>query len=54
MGGLLTLPSFLKVFPQIDTVNPPEGITANEASNYQGMLSRARPLPPPHDSNRPL
>ena len=25
MGGLLTLPSFLHHFPEIDVVNPPEG-----------------------------
>lgn len=37
MGGLLTLPSFLKIFPQIDTVNPPPGWTASHASNVQGI-----------------
>ena len=36
MGGLLTLQSFLKYFPQIDTVNPPQGSTASHASNLQG------------------
>lgn len=37
MGGLLTLPSFLKLFPQIDTVHPPPGWTASRASNVQGI-----------------
>jgi hypothetical protein len=37
MGGLLTLPSFLKVFPEIDTQNPPPGSSATQASNIQGM-----------------
>ena len=37
MGGLLTLPSFLKHFPQIDTVNPPPGVTKGQASNVQGI-----------------
>ncbi|KAK9779846.1 putative General substrate transporter [Seiridium cardinale] len=37
MGGLLTLPSFLAVFPQIDTQNPPPGVTKSQASNIQGI-----------------
>lgn len=37
MGGLLTLNSFLKYFPQIDTVNPPPGTTPGQASNIQGI-----------------
>lgn len=36
MGGLLTLPSFLKLFPQIDTQHPPDG-NASKASNIQGI-----------------
>lgn len=36
MGGLLTLPSFLAIFPQIDTQNPPPGSSASQASNIQG------------------
>ncbi|CAK4019739.1 Sugar transporter STL1 [Lecanosticta acicola] len=36
MGGLLTLRSFLKYFPQIDTQNPPDG-DASKASNVQGI-----------------
>jgi hypothetical protein len=36
MGGLLTLNSFLKYFPQIDTQNPPDG-NASKASNIQGI-----------------
>jgi hypothetical protein len=39
MGGLLTLGSFLKVFPEIDTQHPPEGQTASYVSNIQGGLS---------------
>ncbi|KAF2183850.1 general substrate transporter [Zopfia rhizophila CBS 207.26] len=37
MGGLLTLPSFLHHFPQIDTANPPPGSNASHASNIQGI-----------------
>ncbi|ORY07147.1 and other transporter-domain-containing protein [Clohesyomyces aquaticus] len=37
MGGLLTLPSFLKYFPEIDTANPPPGSTKSYASNLQGI-----------------
>ncbi|KAK5116779.1 hypothetical protein LTR62_007453 [Meristemomyces frigidus] len=36
MGGLLTLKSFLKYFPQIDVQNPPNG-DAGKASNVQGI-----------------
>ncbi|KAF2119113.1 general substrate transporter [Lophiotrema nucula] len=37
MGGLLTLPSFLHYFPQIDTANPPLGSNPSHASNIQGI-----------------
>lgn len=37
MGGLLTLPSFLHHFPDIDTANPPPGSSASYASNVQGI-----------------
>jgi MFS family permease len=37
MGGLLTLPSFLHHFPEIDTANPPPGSSAGHASNIQGI-----------------
>lgn len=37
MGGLLTLPSFLKYFPQLDVNNPPPGYTPSQASNVQGI-----------------
>ncbi|KAF2471210.1 general substrate transporter [Lindgomyces ingoldianus] len=37
MGGLLTLPSFLEHFPQINTANPPPGSTKSHASNIQGI-----------------
>ena len=36
MGGLLTLQTFLKYFPEIDTVNPPPGSSSSHASNLQG------------------
>ncbi|QIW95239.1 hypothetical protein AMS68_000757 [Peltaster fructicola] len=35
-GGLLTLSSFLGLFPQLDTANPPDGDGA-KASNIQGI-----------------
>ncbi|GAB7352000.1 hypothetical protein MBLNU459_g2519t2 [Dothideomycetes sp. NU459] len=37
MGGLLTLPSFLKLFPQIDVQHPPPGKTHSYTSNIQGI-----------------
>ncbi|KAI9685714.1 MAG: hypothetical protein M1822_004274 [Bathelium mastoideum] len=37
MGGLLTLQSFLRYFPEIDTVNPPPGSSVSHASNLQGI-----------------
>ena len=37
LGGLLTLPSFLKFFPQVDTEHPPPGWTTSKASNVQGI-----------------
>ena len=37
MGGLLTLPSFLKRFPQINVQSPPDGWSASRASNVQGI-----------------
>jgi MFS family permease len=37
MGGLLTLPSFLAHFPEINTAHPPPGSTASHASNVQGI-----------------
>lgn len=33
----MTLPSFLKYFPEINVQNPPEGTTSSQASNYQGI-----------------
>ncbi|KAK3660544.1 hypothetical protein LTR22_007985 [Elasticomyces elasticus] len=36
LGGLLTLESFLKYFPEIDTQNPPDG-NHGKASNVQGI-----------------
>ncbi|PSR93860.1 major facilitator superfamily transporter monosaccharide [Coniella lustricola] len=44
MGGLLTLPSFLQYFPQVDTANPPPGYTASQASNIQGITVGAYTL----------
>ncbi|TKA38200.1 hypothetical protein B0A54_09140 [Friedmanniomyces endolithicus] len=43
MGGLLTLNSFLKYFPQIDTQKPP-GNNASKASNVQGITVGAYTL----------
>lgn len=37
MGGLLTLPSFLEHFPQINVQKPPAGWTPSRASNVQGI-----------------
>lgn len=37
MGGLLTLPSFLDLFPEINTSNPPAGWSSSRASNVQGI-----------------
>lgn len=44
MGGLLTLPSFLQYFPQVDTEHPPPGYTASQASNVQGITVGAYTL----------
>lgn len=37
MGGLLTLPSFLARFPEINVQNPPLGSSSGFASNLQGI-----------------
>lgn len=37
MGGLLTLPSFLTLFPQINVNDPPAGTSSSTASNVQGI-----------------
>lgn len=37
MGGLLTLPSFTTLFPEINTVTPPPGWSSSRASNVQGI-----------------
>lgn len=37
MGGLLTLDSFLKLFPEINTSSPPAGWSSSRASNTQGI-----------------
>lgn len=44
MGGLLTLGSFLKYFPEIDTVNPPEGSSTSHASTIQAITVGAYTL----------
>lgn len=44
MGGLLTLGSFLKYFPQIDIENPMDGWTSSQASNVQGITVGAYTL----------
>jgi hypothetical protein len=40
MGGLLTLPSFLRYFPQIDTVNPPPGSSPSHAATIQAITGK--------------
>jgi hypothetical protein len=37
LGGLLTLPSFLRYFPEINVNYPPAGSTKSQASNLQGI-----------------
>jgi hypothetical protein len=37
MGGLLTLGSFLRYFPEIDTVNPPTGSSTSHAATIQAI-----------------
>jgi MFS family permease len=44
MGGLLTLRSFLKYFPEIDVQNPPPGQTPSQVSNVQGITVGAYTL----------
>lgn len=44
MGGLLTLPSFLQYFPEVDIDNPPAGWTSSQASNVQGITVGAYTL----------
>ncbi|KAF2016647.1 general substrate transporter [Aaosphaeria arxii CBS 175.79] len=44
MGGLLTLPSFLRYFPEIDVVNPPAGSTPEHTSIIQGITVGAYTL----------
>ncbi|KAF1979344.1 general substrate transporter [Bimuria novae-zelandiae CBS 107.79] len=44
MGGLLTLPSFLKHFPEIDTAHPPAGTTQSYTSTIQGITVGAYTL----------
>ncbi|KAF2443571.1 general substrate transporter [Karstenula rhodostoma CBS 690.94] len=44
MGGLLTLGSFLKHFPEIDTAKPPPGTTQSYTSTIQGITVGAYTL----------
>jgi MFS family permease len=44
MGGLLTLGSFLKYFPEIDTVNPPPGSNPSHAATIQAITVGAYTL----------
>ncbi|KAH9867505.1 hypothetical protein IAQ61_008099 [Plenodomus lingam] len=44
MGGLLTLPSFLKYFPEIDTINPPAGSSSSHAATIQAITVGAYTL----------
>lgn len=40
MGGLLTLPSFLKYFPRIDTQHPPPGSSSSHAATIQAITGQ--------------
>jgi len=40
MGGLLTLSSFLRHFPQVDTVNPPPGSSSSHAATIQAITGK--------------
>jgi len=44
MGGLLTLSSFLRHFPQVDTVNPPPGSSSSHAATIQAITVGAYTL----------
>ncbi|KAH4199126.1 hypothetical protein HBH42_053540 [Parastagonospora nodorum] len=44
MGGLLTLGSFLKYFPEIDTVNPPPGSSPSHVATIQAITVGAYTL----------
>ncbi|KAH7073607.1 general substrate transporter [Paraphoma chrysanthemicola] len=44
MGGLLTLPSFLRYFPEIDTVHPPPGSSPSHAATIQAITVGAYTL----------
>jgi sugar porter (SP) family MFS transporter len=44
MGGLLTLGSFLRYFPEIDTVNPPAGSSTSHAATIQAITVGAYTL----------
>lgn len=37
LGGLLTLDTFLKYFPEVNTESPPPGWSEGKASNVQGI-----------------
>ena len=37
MGGLLTLPSFVETFPEINTASPPPGKSSSYTSTIQGI-----------------
>lgn len=42
MGGLLTLPSFLVHFPEIDTQKPPPGSSQSHAATIQAITGTWR------------
>lgn len=44
MGGLLTLKSFLRYFPEVDTANPPAGSTASHTATIQAITVGAYTL----------
>ena len=40
MGGLLTLGSFIKYFPEIDSNNPPPGSSKSHAATIQAITGK--------------
>jgi len=40
MGGLLTLKSFVRYFPEIDSVNPPPGSSKSHAATIQAITGQ--------------
>jgi hypothetical protein len=47
MGGLLTLGSFVRYFPEIDSVNPPPGSSTSHAATIQAITGKTAQHPYP-------